>query len=369
MKKLTASIVASALMISAMGINAFAADTATATPKITVYGNESSPVAAGEAATFIVRLSDFSEVKGMDLTISSKDGKVEFTDAAMDKAVSLVKDSNVKVEPTKIHIVDLTSADMQTAGYANITVKAKVNGADTINVTGKLAKNGKETINAKYNVGTAAVKTAKEIKTEAGETVTASDKAHFIPYGFIEDADGKYVIKEKDGSFKNVPTEQKYAEFEVPENGITTFAYSTHDTENAIQFGTYTNNASDNNTRGTLLIEGNWEDFKNYYITEKGFSVNDILKKVNDAYDTQLALNPGIDGITLPAGSVKVTVRRLEQTKAMWAVKSEGLLQYAARLTNAVQETTYTAVGYLKDNSTKAVTFSENVVTTTYKAQ
>ena len=348
MKKLTASIVASALMISAMGINAFAAETAT--PKITVFGNESSPVAAGSEATFIVRLSDFSEVKGMDLTISSKDGKVEFTDAAMDKAVSLVKDSNVKVEKNKIHIVDLTSADMQTAGYANITVKAKVNGADTINVTGTLAKNGKETIDAEYNVGTAAVNPETK-QTTAGKLKASDNK--FIPYGFIKNEEN-YISKSADGSFENVPAGQEYAEFEVPANGITTFGYSYHNTNTAVQFGTYT--TTDANKRGTLLFEGDWEAFKNYYITEKGYTVEEILNKVYTQYEVK-----NVTAIRIPAGSNSIIVRRVEQTRAMWAVKSANLVQYAARLTNIEAGKTYSGVGY--SISSGKITFSEKVIT------
>lgn len=64
MKKLTASIAAGALMISAMGINAFAAE---ATPKITVFGTESGPVAANEEVNIDVRLSNFDTVQeGID---------------------------------------------------------------------------------------------------------------------------------------------------------------------------------------------------------------------------------------------------------------------------------------------------------------
>ena len=360
MKKLTASIVAGALMISAMGINAFAAD---ATPSIKVYGNENSPVTAGDKASFIVRLSDFEAVKGMDLTINAN-GKVDFTDAAisMDK-VTLEKGTNYKVENGTIHIVDLTSANMQKDGYANITVgNATVTAAGDITVTATLAKNGKETVNATSISGKAAVKTLVAKTTKGGETVKASDDKHFIPYGFLTDSKG-YILKEKDGNFKNVSADQTYAEYVIPENGITTFAASDHTTERAIQFGTYTTRAADGTTRGTLLFE-DWETLKNYYIKEKGFSVNDILTKVNELYDAKLAAEPNIAGIKVKAGDKEVVVRRVEQTKAMWKVNGSENLQYAARLLNAGKDTAYTAVGYIIANGN--VTFSENMVTSTY---
>lgn len=360
MKKVTAGIAAGALMISAMGINAFAAD---ATPSIKVYGNENSPVTAGDKASFIVRLSDFEAVKGMDLTINAN-GKVDFTDAAisMDK-VTLEKGTNYKVENGTIHIVNLTSANMQKDGYANITVgNAKVTAAGDITVTATLAKNGKETVSATSIPGKAAVKTLVAKTTTGGETVAASDDKHFIPYGFLTDSKG-YILKEKDGSFKNVTAGQEYAEFEMPDNCITTFAASDHTTERAIQFGTYTTRAADGTTRGTLLFE-DWETLKNYYIKEKGFSVNDILTKVNELYDAKLKADSTIAGIKVKAGDKEVVVRRVEQTKAMWKVNGSENLQYAARLLNAGADTAYTAVGYIIANGN--VTFSENMVTSTY---
>ena len=353
-KKITATLVASALMISAMGINAFAAD---ATPSIKVYGNGSNPVKAGETASFIVRLSDFADVKGMDITITSKNNKVEFTDAEMDKAL-LTKDSNVKVEKDKVHIVDLTTADMQKYGYANITVKAKVSGADTINVEATLAKDGKSTVKADYKLDDLAVK-PNEKTAEAG-TLNETN-GYFIPYGFIQTSNGKYVDKAADGSFE-VPTDgpekQTYAEFEVPANGITTFGHSHHNSNTAVQFGTYTNKKADK--RGTLLFEGDWEAFKNYYITEKGYTVEEILNKVYAQYEAKHS--DTVTAIKIPAGEKNsIIVRRVEQSKSMWAVKSKNLLQYAARLTGIDDTAIYSGVGYSVSGET--ITFSEKVIT------
>ena len=357
MKKLTASIVAGALMISAMGINAFAAN---GTPEIKVYGNGSNPVKAGETASFIVRLSDFAVVKGMDITITSKNNKVEFTDAQMDKAM-LTKDSNVKVEKNKIHIVDLTSADMQKVGYANLTVNATVNGADTIKVIATLAKDGKNTVTADYKFDNLAVK-PEEKSADAG-TLNATD-GYFIPYGFIKDGD-TYVNKAANGSFE-VPKKQNYTEFEIPANGIMTFGYSYHKSNTALQFGTYTNESADK--RGTLLFEGDWEAFKNYYITEKGYTVEEILAKIYAQYERKNKADSTLTAIKIPAGNnSSIIVRRVEQKKSMWAVNSKNLLQYAARLTGIDNTKTYSGVGYRVSGET--VTFSEKVMTAAPAAQ
>lgn len=358
MKKLTASIVASALMISAMGINAFAAN---GTPEIKVYGNKSNPVTAGETASFIVRLSDFANIKGMDLTIESEKGNVIFTGASMDRNVDLKTGSNVKVEQDKIHIVDLTSADMQKDGYANITVNATVNGADTIKVIATLAKDGKNTVTADYKFDNLAVK-PEEKSADAG-TLNATD-GYFIPYGFIKDGD-TYVNKAANGSFE-VPKKQNYTEFEIPANGIMTFGYSYHKSNTALQFGTYTNESADK--RGTLLFEGDWEAFKNYYITEKGYTVEEILAKIYAQYERKNKADSTLTAIKIPAGNnSSIIVRRVEQKKSMWAVNSKNLLQYAARLTGIDNTKTYSGVGYRVSGET--VTFSEKVMTAAPAAQ
>ena len=104
MKKLTASIIAGALMISAMGVNAFAAGTEK-TPTIKVYGN-SVATAKGNTVNLNVRMSDFAGVAGMDLIIEGT-GVTLGTPASSD--IELVKDSNYKLEGSKLHIVELNA--------------------------------------------------------------------------------------------------------------------------------------------------------------------------------------------------------------------------------------------------------------------
>ena len=129
MKKLTASIVASALMILAMGINAFAAGT----PKITVFGNENNPVEEGSKVSVDVRLSNFEGIKGMDITLKG-DMNVELKKIVTD---GYTLNENYTVKDNEIHIVDLNSANT-----VNLKVKAVAKADGEIKVAAKLAESG-----------------------------------------------------------------------------------------------------------------------------------------------------------------------------------------------------------------------------------
>ena len=79
-KKISAIILAGALLASAVGMNAFAAD-ANAKPTITVFGNEATPTEAGKEYDFSLRLANFpNNVKGLDIELTS--AGAEFTGAA-----------------------------------------------------------------------------------------------------------------------------------------------------------------------------------------------------------------------------------------------------------------------------------------------
>ena len=166
MKKVTASIIAGALMISAMGINAFA-DGAGTQPSIKVYGKA---VPTSDATEFTVKLTDFAAVKGMKLEIASGTG-LKLTGVSGD----IVNTGNYKVTDNKITIVDVTN----NVGTANITVKAEANTdvVDSAEITVKadLAQNGKSLYaEGTYNLvnGKVAVKTAAVPKRTTARLLT-----------------------------------------------------------------------------------------------------------------------------------------------------------------------------------------------------
>lgn len=358
MKKLTASIVAGALMISAMGINAFAAETA---PKITVFGTENKPVTANEEVNIDVRMSSFDAVKGMDIILAG-DSNVKLTGIA---TKGYTEGENYNVKDNKVHIVDLNS-EKKTVNL-KVTAVAAGNGEITVE-TAKLAKSGKELF-ADENVKTVAgkIKVATKPAATEGTKDLEAGKGYFIPAGGVYTQNGnEYVWYEKDenGIFKGVPAGASYQEFEIPDNNITTFAESESIKGKNPQFGTYALNVQ-GKTCGTMSIIGDWEKFVDYYRENNGRTVAQLVKSVSDYYDS---VRNQIDDTTYTHailkwndGTSENTLKVYKKDQVNWMWKDGTNLQYALRVNGLATDDICTAVGYVVDGST--VTFSTTVKT------
>ena len=355
MKKLTASIIAGALMISAMGINAFA-DGAEAKPSIKVYGKA---VPTSGAAEFTVKLTDFAAVKGMKLEIASGTG-LKLTGVSGD----IVNTGNYKVTDNKITIVDVTKAET-----ANITVKAEANtdvvdSAD-ITVTADLAQNGKSLYaEGTYNLvnGKVAVKTATATqKVEKAEDLK-EDEGYFIPYGslgYTENGVFKAIDKNDDGSFSasNFPTDigsLSYNKYKLPANGIMTFAQGGKGT--AYQFGTYAlESASGSKEFGTMCIAGQWTEFVEYFKNNKNMTEGEMLSAIYKAYNEKVNGHKYVN-MTCNGGTNKIRVYVVKNQKQMWS--SNTARQFSLQITGVKSEE-YAAVGYALNNGTAV--FSDTV--------
>lgn len=364
MKKLTASIIAGALMISAMGINALAEETAA--PKITVFGTESGPVTANQEVNIDVRLSSFGAVKGMDIILAG-DSNVELKGIATEGYTEGV---NYNVKDNKIHIVDLNS---EKTVNLKVTAVATGNGEITVK-TAKLAESGTKLVDSK-NINTAKgiIKVAtKPAATEATTDLEAKE-GYFIPAGGVYTQNGnEYVWYEKDenGIFKGVPAGASYQEFENPTaNGLTTFATSESIKGKNPQFGTYALNVA-GKTCGTMSIIGDWEKFVDYYRENSGLTVEKLVKAVSDHYDS---VKEQIDGtnythaiLEWSDGTNVNTLRIYKKNQVNWMWKDSETnttkLQYALRVNGLNKDEICTAVGYIVD-SNKNVTFSKTVKT------
>lgn len=341
MKKLTASIIAGALMISAMGINAFAAETAQ--PSIKVYGNA---VPSSGETTFSVKLTDFSAVKGMKLEIAS-DAGLKLTGVNG----NILKDGNYKVTDNKITIVDVTNA-----ATADITVKATVatEAVDSANISVKadLAQNGKSLFaEGTYSLvdGKVAVKTTKANQTVTKREDLKEDTGYFIPFGslgYTENGVFKAIPKNTDGSFSasNFPTDLgslSYNKYKLPENKIMTFAQSENG--NAYQFGTYALEiASDSKTFGTMCIAGDWTKFVEYFKENKNMTESEMLSAIYKAYNEKIG-NHKYVVMTCNKKANKIRVYVVKNEKQMWS--SDNARQFALQITNVKNEE-YAAAGY-----------------------
>ena len=356
MKKLTASIIAGALMISAMGINAFA-DGAGTQPSIKVYGNA---VPTSDATEFTVKLTDFAAVKGMKLEIASGAG-LKLTGVSGD----IVNTGNYKVTDNKITIVDVTKAET-----ANITVKAEANtdvvdSAD-ITVTADLAQNGKSLYaEGTYNLvnGKVAVKTAAATqKVEKAEDLK-EETGYFIPYGslgYTENGVFKAIDKNDDGSFSasNFPTDLgslSYNKYKLPANKIMTFGQGESEkVKGAYQFGTYA--LEEAGTKfGTMCIAGDWTEFVEYFKDNKNMTEGEMLSAIYEAY------NKNINGhkyVKMTCNNKANTIRVyvVENQKQMWS--SNEARQFSLQITGVKSEE-YAAVGYALNNGNAV--FSDTV--------
>ena len=355
MKKLTASIIAGALMISAMGINAFAAEAAQ--PSIKVYGNA---VPSSGETTFSVKLTDFSAVKGMKLEIAS-DAGLKLTDVSGD----IVKDGNYEVTDNKITIVDVTNA-----ATADITVEATVatEAVDSANISVKadLAQNGKSLFaEGTYSLvdGKVAVKT-----TKANQTVTKSedlkeDEGYFIPFGslgYTENGVFKAIPKNTDGSFSasNFPTDLgslSYNKYKLPANKIMTFGQGESEkVKGAYQFGTYALEKAGTKF-GTMCIAGQWTEFVEYFKNNKNMTEGEMLSAIYKAYIEKIDGHKYVN-MTCNGGANKIRVYVVENQKQMWS--SNEARQFALQITNVKNEE-YAAAGYALNNGTAV--FSDTV--------
>ncbi len=254
-KKISAIILAGALLASAVGMNAFAAD-ANAKPTITVFGNESSPAKPGESVVVNVRLSDFSTVAGMDISLNGTDSafeKIESSD------IKLEKDSNYKLTDNKIHIVELNEKDV-----INLKVTVKASATANLTVNAELAKDGKDLIkdftikDGKVVVGTTSA------TVEEGKTELAAETGYFIPFGSVYDNNG-FIDKDGNGKF-TVSAGTTYQQFAIPDD-ITTFGvsdkFTASDNTDNRQFGTYANGYTGENY-GTMIIIGDFNTAADY---------------------------------------------------------------------------------------------------------
>jgi len=345
-KKISAIILAGALLASAVGMNAFADSTSTK-PTITVFGNEATPTEAKGTYDFSLRLAGFSgNVKGLDIELTSE-GAV-FTEAT-NTTLNLEKGTNytISADGKTIHIVELTN---EITGNETIKLKATVESAGTITVKVKgLAKDGSTLLKEDDYVlkGTATVAVAPVENPTPAENVTPTS-GKFIPYGFLKDSAGNYIVPDENGKYAGVES-GAYREFDLPTNVIT-FGYvdAKFEGKDAIQFGSYAKKSAGSD-RGTMCIAGDWKEYVEYKMTNNGYSVAEVLSYISNKYDNMIykdeSKNEKYDYVKLTFNTSKsIRIYKVEQTKTMW--DNDNYIQYALRIYNIASSEQYAAVGY-----------------------
>lgn len=363
MKKVLAIILSIAMLFGVLAINTFAETTK---PTITIDCGEA--VKVGETTTINVKLTNFSSVKGMDLTVTASTTGVKFTAVTCEEIELKLKD-NYTLADQELHIVDLNSVDT-----ATIAITATVTAAANVTAAAELAKDGKFLFAAnEFTVvgDDVVINTVQMNGTENGtveapvELNSNEDKGYFIPYGsvYVKNEDGSYTYVKKDpaGIYNITESGVKWNKFEIPNGGFGTFAFSTSlnaMTTPAVQFATYSNKVADGVTHGTLMVFGNWAEFK---ILNEGLSEAQLAKAMSDFYDNYITED--LDGVKANFGDGKfVIIKKVVQKNYMY--RSGNVLEYSLRINGLETGVGYAAVGYYTDSI--GTTFSNKIQSYTY---
>lgn len=367
MKKLLAIILT---VVMLFGVVAISTSADTAAPKVTIVTNEGSAVAKGVPTYFTVKFENFSEIKGIDVTITADQnielGEVTTTGFPKAEADVNFTEENEGAEHT-IRFVDLTAGeDGKITFKAWVPTDAATTGDPSITVAGKYAKDGKTLFEVEAPAA-GTFELVKEIEVSEPvqtETTIKAPANKFIPVGGVYTGTGnnvEYVEKNEDGSF-TAPAGAVYQSFDVPTNGITTFGASDDPQDNTrLRFGSYSNLNNNAKEHGTLVFEGEWLVLKNYYI-QKGYTVQQFVKALYNDVTAKLAANPDADFVYYKVNGETINVYRFKQQNYMW--KGGEVLEYAIRLNGVKTDKTYTGVAY-SISSNDVVTLSEDVKSVT----
>ena len=365
MKKTLALLLCLAMLFTALTVNVFADEKQTVTI-------ETSSVSEKGETSFAIKLAGYTSLKGYDLVIKAGTGLNLLSASALNAKTDLNKDVNYKIENNELHIVELTKVD----GDDIITVNAKFAENQTAAVKVEvikcdLAKSGSELYKAVTADKIAPVSIAPYVKpveeiikekTVISQPVKdeESDVKYFIPYGAVytgDDNNPTYVPKNENGDFAVDVVGTVVKTFKVPEGGFGTFGVSDAKVSDfaAKQFGNVETNYDETKSYGTLVMAGEWADFKDWYLSKKGYSDAVLVQKIYNAFETA---NPvvDVDGkreyefITFKAGDAIIKVYNVAQKNYMW--KSGKTFEYAVRLYGLVGGTEYATVAYNTNGTT-----------------
>ena len=360
-----------AVLAIAMVVTCFTVSAADATPTLNVA---TTYVGAGDSSAVVnISTENFGAIYGSQFTVTFPDfvtvDLVETNDGLVWE-----NNSNYKVDGNTLKFLDVrTNQGFDVS--VNINFAANTHGGVHDVVVSEsyfIDSNEAEYDGVVINNGALSIASTVIVETE-DPVIVNSEEGYFIPYGEVTvKVDGKdeYVDKNEDGSF-TVTGDTTYTQIKLPseEVGVTTFGTGEKLVEDkfgpaGIQFGSYAINAAGKEF-GTLAIKGDFAGFK-AYCKAYGMSDKDIYDRMVSFYNDH---NEGSSVGMKYDGNKKISVLCIAQRKYMWysedANGDVNHLQYAARITNPEEGTTYSGIAYsyIED----AYTFSKEVKDITKK--
>lgn len=377
MKKTLALLLCLAMLFTALSVNVFAVEN----PSVTIVTNN---VSTNGDTSFAIKLAGFESLKGIDMTVTATGGIEMLSASALNfkdsegNIVEIAKDTDYVIsdDGRTLHIVGLqkdVKGDI-------ITVDANVTAAATISVTADLAKSAKELYAAteiapaEITPYVASEEVEVEIPAETEEVVVEQADAgegYFIPYGAVYNGtadDPEYLKKDDEGKFV-VSADTTVKKFPIPANGFGTYGVSdgTYRNNNTKQFGNYVEEYKpENRTYGTFVIVGDWSEYRDWYLKNKGYSDAELVKKLYTSYlnkiNTQEDGNHcykayGIDLDSNGTSDYVIQVMEVEQTKFLWSNDTQ--LEYGVRFIGLYNNKDYATVAMYKEG--EATEFAKQI--------
>ena len=357
MKKLLAVLLAVVMLFSVATICSSAEETA----KVTIVTNKGSAVNADVSTYFTVKFANFGEIQGADVTITA-DQNITLEDINV-TGFPAANEGNNYSKTTVDGVTTVRFVDLTNGASGKITFKATVPSPapaedPIIKVVGKYAQNSTTLFEVAAPADGIFELTKVIAATKTGETAAGQEVAvdfdgtkKFVPQGavYVNNGNDTYSFAEKqtNGTFKATAAgNYEYKVYDIPANKIATFGVSDDpEDKTKLRFGNYSALNAADVEHGTLVFEGNWLALKNLYI-QNGFTVQELVKAFYEAVTAKLAANPSATHVTYTVGSDKINVYRFKQTRYMWKDDTNGILEYAIRLRNVQEKTTYTGVAF-----------------------
>lgn len=365
MKKTLAFLLSLAMLFTALSVNVFAAEE----PTVEIVTNS---ISAGKT-TFAVKING-NPVAGVDIKVNVTGDDVEITGVSaknFDVANTLTSGEDYKISDDKksLHAVGLQK-DTTTGEIISVTATAEKN--FTINVDCDIAKSdtAKVTTNDTATVTAYVEPTTKDVTVSDGgsTTVPAPDAGYFIPNGAVYYQNGggeiQYVSKDDTGNF-TVSTGAKYQLFKIPTDGFGTYGVrdSVIDAK-AKEFGNYVARKETGKVYGTIVISGDWEGFKNYYMTN-GKSESDLVTLIYKTYFAKKKADRTY--VPFKAGESIIKVFNVAQTKVLWENLGATTFEYGVRMNNIQSNSDYATIAYCaasNDAADENVVLSQDIKTT-----
>ncbi len=358
MKKVLAVLLSCVMLFTALSVSVFAQER----PSVTV-GTYTVTKAEKTSTNFTIRLSDFGTLSAFDIKVNASQGlRIDSVGEVINVETDAIEGDDYKIIGqnkfgNSLHYVGIvTNVSEDVVININATIAENTTETQTINVVAhKLAKNAAVLYSeTNYDVNNGTIVPyigAVEVEILDSTTVAQPDAPitgedeYFIPYGAVytgtEDT-ADLIVKDANGNFNIAGKDVTVNKFKVPEGGFGTFGVT--DTKkgeaSAQQFGNFVKEYNSNNEYGSIVIVGDWKNYRDYYLNNRGYCESELIEMLYDRYLDKIETygNKYVPfGITVGDTKYAIRVYDVKQNNFMWHNGPEADINRATTLEYAVR--------------------------------